>query len=70
MVGMSTVPEVLVAVELGLRVLGFSIVTNVANPDALKKTDHHEVLSWSALAQRKLEPLLMNLLSELSGPPD
>jgi purine-nucleoside phosphorylase len=70
MVGMSTVPEVQVAVELNMRVLGFSVVTNVANPDSLAKTDHAEVLSWSARAQRKLEPLLASLLSDLSGPPD
>lgn len=70
MVGMSTVPEVLVAVETGMRVLGFSIVTNVANPDAMTKTNHEEVLSWGSKAQRKLEPLLGSLLSDLSGPPD
>ncbi len=70
MVGMSTVPEVLLAIELNMKVLGFSIVTNVANPDALTKTNHEEVLSWGARAQRKLEPLLASLLSDMSGPPD
>ena len=43
-VGMSTVPEVLVAVHAGMRVLGLSIVTNVAKPDIFEKVDAEEVL--------------------------
>jgi purine-nucleoside phosphorylase len=61
MVGMSTVPEVIVANQLGMRVLAFSIVTNVATPDAPNKTDHAEVLDWSRQAQSQLIPLIREL---------
>jgi purine-nucleoside phosphorylase len=62
MVGMSTVPEVLVANQLGLKVLAFSIVTNVATPDVQKVTDHEEVLDWSRKAQSQLVPLIESIL--------
>jgi purine-nucleoside phosphorylase len=70
MAGMSTVPEVELGRALGMRVLAFSVVTNVANPDSLAKTDHAEVLDWAATAQKRLVPLVIQFLDELSGPPD
>ena len=70
LVGMSTIPEVQLAARLGMKVLAFSVVTNVANPDAATKTTHEEVLDFGLLAQEKLTVLLSSLLSELSGPPD
>lgn len=63
MVGMSTVPEVTLANQLGMRTLAFSIVTNVAKPDAPTKTEHSEVLDWSQRAQSQLIPLIQRLLS-------
>jgi purine-nucleoside phosphorylase len=63
MVGMSTVPEVALANHLGMRTLAFSIVTNVAKPDAPTKTEHSEVLDWSQHAQSQLIPLIQRLLS-------
>jgi len=68
MVGMSTVPEVLVANQLGHPVLAFSIVTNVAKPDAPTVTDHTEVLDWSHKAQSQLIPLIEKILSNLNQP--
>lgn len=65
MVGMSTVPEVLVANQIGLPVLAFSIVTNVAKPDAPSVTEHSEVLDWSRKAQSQLIPLIEKILSQL-----
>ncbi len=62
MVGMSTVPEVLLANQLGLKVLAFSIVTNVATPDIQRVTDHEEVLDWSRKAQSQLVPLIESIL--------
>jgi purine-nucleoside phosphorylase len=65
MVGMSTVPEVILAKQLGMRTLAFSIVTNVAKPDAPTKTDHAEVLDWSQQAQSQLVPLIERLLPRM-----
>lgn len=66
MVGMSTVPEVLVANQLGIPVLAFSIVTNVAKPDAPSVTEHTEVLDWSRRAQSQLIPLIEKILSHMN----
>jgi len=67
MVGMSTVPEVILAKQLGLKVLAFSIVTNVATPDVQTATDHQEVLDWSRKAQSQLVPLIESILFELGN---
>jgi purine-nucleoside phosphorylase len=64
MVGMSTVPECIVAAQLGIPVLAFSIVTNVANPDAPTKTDHELVLARSKSAQAQLVPLIHRLIND------
>jgi purine-nucleoside phosphorylase len=49
-VGMSTVPEVLSARALGMRVAGVSVVTNVARPDAPSRTDAEEVCAMAGEA--------------------
>jgi purine-nucleoside phosphorylase len=49
-VGMSTVPEAVAATGLGLRVLGLSVVTNVARPDAPVATDAEDVCRAAAVA--------------------
>ena len=69
-VGMSTVPEVLCAAEMGMRILAFSIVTNVALPDHSTSTNHLEVISWSEIAAPKLRHIVTGLLQELAGPAD
>jgi purine-nucleoside phosphorylase len=62
-VGMSTVPEALVAAECGLRVLALSAVTNVARPDAPQRVDAHEVLDRSAAAAPNVAKIVMAVLS-------
>jgi purine-nucleoside phosphorylase len=62
MVGMSTVPEALLAMRLGVPVLAFSIVTNVANPDAPTTTQHTEVLEWSSKAKTILQGMILSLI--------
>lgn len=68
MVGMSTVPEVLVAASLGLRVLGFSVITNVALPDSLVETHHDDVLNAANIASGKLVSILQHWLPQCSAP--
>ena len=63
-VGMSTVPEVLVAVHAGLRVLGFSIITDMCLPDALKPADIDEIIATAHRAEPKLRKIVTTIVSE------
>lgn len=60
-VGMSTVPEAVAAVALGMRVLGISCVTNVAGSEAT----HEEVLARAGQAAQDLRTLLSAVLPKL-----
>jgi len=64
-VGMSTVPEVLVAAHQKTRVLGLSIVTDMGLPDALKPTSHHEILKNAAVAEPKLTAIAEAVVAKL-----
>ncbi|MEX2115004.1 MAG: purine-nucleoside phosphorylase [Pirellulales bacterium] len=64
-VGMSTVPEVIVAVHAGLRVLGLSVVTNVCRPDALEPTDGQRVLRAAHAAEHKICKIARGILTDL-----
>ena len=61
-VGMSTVPETIAARALGLRVLGFSLVTNAAAGEGLS---HDEVLEAGAKAETELTRLMLAILRGL-----
>lgn len=63
MVGMSTVPEVIVAVHAGMRVLGLSIVTDLCLPDALKPANIEEIIATAAEAEPKLAKLVLGVLA-------
>jgi purine-nucleoside phosphorylase len=60
---MSTVPEVIVAVHCGLRVVGFSIVTDMCLPDALKPADVPKIIAVANAAEPKLRTLVKNILT-------
>jgi purine-nucleoside phosphorylase len=64
-VGMSTVPEVLVARHQGARVLGFSLVTNKATPEMEGEVTHEEVLAMGPIGAARLRSVLGELLPEL-----
>lgn len=64
-VGMSTVPEVIVARHGGTRVLGFSGISNKANLDGNTVTSHEEVLEAGQVIVPKLEMLVRGVLRAL-----
>lgn len=61
-VGMSTVPEVIVARHGGMQVLGFSGISNKANLDGTTETSHEEVLAAGQLIVPKLSSLIRGVL--------
>lgn len=63
-VGMSTVPEVIVAKQAGLRTLVFSVITNVNLPDAMLPITPELVINNSAQATPHLIELIKALLQE------
>jgi purine-nucleoside phosphorylase len=64
-VGMSTVPEVIVARHAGLRVLGFSIVTDLCLPDALEPVEIAKILQVAARGGERLARLIPRILERL-----
>jgi purine-nucleoside phosphorylase len=66
-VGMSTIPEVIVAVHCGLRTLGFSIVTDMCLPDALKPVSIEEIIAVANQAEIKLRTIVRRVLERLEG---
>jgi purine-nucleoside phosphorylase len=64
-VGMSTIPEALLSKSQGLKVLGFSIVTDVGFPDTLKPAHISEILETAAEAEPKLTLLMRKLIEKL-----
>ena len=57
-VGMSTVPEVIVAVHEGLRVLGISVITDMCLPDALEPATVESILATARAAEPKLRAII------------
>lgn len=61
-VGMSTVPEVIVAVHAGLRTLGLSVVTDLCFPDALEPANVEKIIAVANTAEPKLRALVRGVL--------
>jgi len=64
-VGMSTVPEVLVAVHQGMRVLGLSIITDQCLPDALAPASVERIIAAAREAEPRLTALIRGVLERL-----
>lgn len=64
-VGMSTVPEVIVARHMGMRVLGISIVTDLCFPDSPQPVSHQIVIKSAEEAEPKLTKLVEEVVREL-----
>ncbi|MEX2306388.1 MAG: purine-nucleoside phosphorylase [Pirellulales bacterium] len=67
-VGMSTVPEAIVAAHAGLRVLGLSTITNVCSPDVPHTTSGEEVVATAETARDKLRAIVAGIIAEEFGP--
>ena len=64
-VGMSTVPEVIVAVQGGMRVLGCSIITDQCLPDSLEPASIERILAVAGVAEPKLTALVRGVLERM-----
>jgi len=60
-VGMSTVPEIIVAKHANMKTLGFSVVTDMCLPDALEPADINKILAVAAEGGARLELLISEL---------
>lgn len=61
-VGMSTVPEVLVAIHAGMRVLGLSIITDMCLPDALEPATLERILAVANTAEPRMTEVVKGVL--------
>jgi purine-nucleoside phosphorylase len=64
-VGMSTVPENIVANHMGMRVLGFSIITDECFPDALKPVNVEEIIAAAMEAEPKMTLIMKEVIKQL-----
>src|SRR5438552_9057998 len=64
-VGMSTVPEVIVGVHSKMRVLGISVITDQCLPDALEPVVLAEIIATANAAEKKLRVLVRRVVQEL-----
>ena len=61
-VGMSTVPEVSVASRYKMRILGLSVITNIANPDVLESTSGQQVIDAARVAAPNLKTIVVDAI--------
>jgi purine-nucleoside phosphorylase len=64
-VGMSTVPEDIVAVHAGMRVMGVSVVTDQCLPDTLQPASLERILAVAAEAEPRLTALVTDVIGRL-----
>lgn len=64
-VGMSTVPEVITAVHMGMEVMGMSAVTDECFPDALEPVAMEDILEAAGIAEPKMTRVIVSTLEKL-----
>ncbi|MDX1642492.1 MAG: purine-nucleoside phosphorylase, partial [Balneolaceae bacterium] len=64
-VGMSTIPEVISAVHMGMDVLGMSVITDECFPDALEPVNIEDILEAAAMAEPKMTKVIIKVLERL-----
>jgi purine-nucleoside phosphorylase len=65
-VGMSTVPEVLVATHGGMKVLGISIITDMCIPETLEPASLEKILQIAGAAEPRLTSLVKGVVAQMS----
>ncbi len=65
-VGMSTVPETIVAIHCGLKVVGLSVITDMCLPDAIKPAEVSEIIAIANAAEPKLRAIVRGVIGELN----
>jgi len=63
-VGMSTVPEVIVAKHSGMRVFGISIITDLGIEGHTEKVSHEDVLKVAQAKEPELSTLIVKLITQ------
>lgn len=66
-VGMSTIPENIVANHMGMRVLGFSIITDECFPDSLKPALLSEILEAAMAAEPKMTLIMKEVIKRIEN---
>lgn len=61
-VGMSTIPEVIVAVHANLRTIALSVITDMCLPDALQEANVEEIIAIANAAEPKLRTIVKGIL--------
>lgn len=64
-VGMSTIPEVIAAVHMGMKILGISVITDECFPDALKPVKMEDILEAADMAEPKMTKVISGVLKRL-----
>ena len=64
-VGLSTVQEVIAAVHAGLRILGLSVITNIADPDAPAPATVEDIIAVADQTAPRLKQLMVAILEQL-----
>jgi purine-nucleoside phosphorylase len=66
-VGMSTVPEVIIANHAGIKVLALSVITDLAIVGEIEKVSHTEVLEAAKAAQPKMTLIMEETIKRMTG---
>ncbi len=64
-IGMSTVPEVIAAVHMGMEVLGISVITDECFPDSLQPVVMEDILEAAGMAEPKMTKVMIKVLEKL-----
>ncbi|MBU1100492.1 MAG: purine-nucleoside phosphorylase [Bacteroidetes bacterium] len=64
-VGMSTIPENIVANHMGIKVLGLSIITDECFPDSLRPVDVEEIIATAMKTEPKMTLIMKEVIAEL-----